>query len=93
MEEVYYSLKLGSKSYKLLEKGYNVGYIGDEVENVSGFAGEAAKEKLKNSIVFAEAKKGRGSVVYFVDDVTFRSFWQNGKLLLINGVFLTPLSY
>lgn len=93
MEEVYYSLKLGSKSYKLLEKGYNVGYIGDEVENVSGFAGEAAKEKLKNSVVFAEAKKGRGSVVYFVDDVTFRSFWQNGKLLLINGVFLTPLSY
>lgn len=93
MEEVYYSLKLGSKSYKLLEKGYNVGYIGDEVENVSGFAGEAAKEKLKNSIVFAEAKKGRGSVVYFVDDVTFRSFWQNGKLLLINGVFLTPFSY
>lgn len=93
MDADYYSLKLGSKSYKLMTEGYNVGYIGEEVENVSGFAGEEAKAKLKNSIVFAEAKKGRGSVVYFVDDVTFRSFWQNGKLLLINGVFLTPLSY
>ncbi|MBK5214751.1 MAG: hypothetical protein JJE55_13935 [Flavobacteriaceae bacterium] len=46
-----------------------------------------SKISLKNSIVFAEAEKGRGSVIYMVDDVSFRSFWQNGKLFLANAVF------
>ncbi|MBK5214749.1 MAG: zinc carboxypeptidase [Flavobacteriaceae bacterium] len=82
----YYSLKLGSDSYKFLKDGYNVGYI-KEPESVSGFSGETAKASLKNSIVFAEAKKGRGSVIYMVDDVSFRSFWQNGKLFLANAMF------
>ncbi len=84
--DTYYSLKLGSDSYKFLNEGYNVGYI-KEPESVSGFSGEAANASLKNSIVFAEAKKGRGSVVYIVDDVSFRSFWQNGKLFLANAIF------
>lgn len=82
----YYSLKLGSDSYKFLNDGFNVGYI-NEPESVSGFSGEVAKAALKNSIVFAEAEKGSGSVVYMVDDVSFRSFWQNGKLFLANAVF------
>ncbi|MDP2687735.1 MAG: M14 family metallopeptidase [Aequorivita sp.] len=84
--DTYYSLKLGSDSYKFLNDGYNVGYI-QEPESVSGFSGETAKAALKNSIVFAEAKKGSGSVIYMVDDVSFRSFWQNGKLFLANAVF------
>lgn len=83
----YYTLKLGSDSYQFLEAGYNVGYIKGEAQDVAGFVGERAKAKLTNSIVFAEAKKGRGSVVYLVDDVIFRSFWQNGKLMLANAVF------
>lgn len=83
----YYSLKLGSDSYEFLKDGYNVGYIIDEPESVSGFSGEKAKASLKNSIVFAEARKGKGNVIYMVDDVTFRSFWQNGKLFLANALF------
>jgi hypothetical protein len=31
---------------------------------------------------------GRGSIVYFSDNPIFRSFWENGKLLLANAVFL-----
>jgi hypothetical protein len=31
---------------------------------------------------------GRGSVVYMVDDPLFRSFWENGKLLFSNAVFM-----
>ena len=85
--ETYYSLKLGNDSYKFLEDGYNVGYIKGEPESVAGFSGETAKTSLKNSIVFAQAEKGSGSVVYLVDDVIFRSFWQNGKLFLANAVF------
>lgn len=86
-DDTYYSMKLGNKSYKFLEDGYNVGYIEGDAVSVSGFTGERAKASLKNSIVFAQAKKGSGSVVYMVDDVSFRSFWQNGKLFLANAVF------
>ncbi|HZW76895.1 MAG TPA: M14 family metallopeptidase [Flavobacteriaceae bacterium] len=93
LNEDYYSLKLGSDSYKFLKEGYNVGYIKGDAQVVSGFAGEDAKEKLKNSIVFAEAKKGKGSVIYLVDDVLFRTFWQNGKLILVNSVFMTPKDF
>ncbi|HLW33044.1 MAG TPA: hypothetical protein VKX40_12320, partial [Aequorivita sp.] len=85
--DTYYSLKLGSNSYSFLKDGYNVGYIKGDFQIVSGFAGEAAAAKLKNSIVFAQAKKGKGSVIYLLDDVLFRSFWQNGKLFLANAVF------
>lgn len=85
--DTYYSLKLGNDSYKFLKDGYNVGYLKGDAESVSGFSGETAKAALKNSIVFAQAKKGRGSVVYLIDDVSFRSFWQHGKLFLANAVF------
>ncbi|OAB81519.1 M14 family zinc carboxypeptidase [Cochleicola gelatinilyticus] len=83
----YFSLKLGSDSYQFLENGYNVGYIQDEPISVSGFSGKNAKAKLKNSMVFGEARMGRGSMIYIVDDVLFRSFWENGKLLFVNSLF------
>ncbi|HIB48664.1 MAG TPA: zinc carboxypeptidase [Flavobacteriaceae bacterium] len=82
----YYSLKLGSTSYSFLENGYNVGYIEDPT-SVSGFSGDDAKAKLKNSMVFGEARMGSGSIIYMVDDVLFRSFWENGKLFLVNSIF------
>ncbi|MDC7993999.1 M14 metallopeptidase family protein [Altibacter sp. HG106] len=86
-DDTYFSLKLGSTSYSYLENGYTVGYISDTVESYSGFSGDTAKNGLKNSMVFGEARMGRGSVVYMVDDVLFRSFWENGKLLFVNSLF------
>ncbi|RLD23404.1 MAG: zinc carboxypeptidase, partial [Bacteroidetes bacterium] len=85
--DTYYSLKLGSSSYQFLEHGYNVGYIKDDAISVSGFSGDDAKAKLKNSMIFGEARMGSGSIVYLVDDVLFRSFWENGKLLFVNSLF------
>lgn len=83
----YFSLKQGSDSYAFLEKGYNVGYIKDTPITVSGFSGEKAKANLENSVIFGEARLGRGSIIYLVDDILFRSFWENGKLLLVNSIF------
>ena len=85
--DTYYSLKLGNSAYSFLDSGYNVGYIKGEAENVSGFAGEEAKKGLTNTLVFGEDRMGQGSVIYLVDDVLFRSFWQNGKLLFVNSLF------
>lgn len=86
--DTYFTLKLGSDSYKLLENGYNVSYITNP-ESLSGFAGEDAKKRLQNSLVFGEARLGRGSVIYMVDNPLFRSFWENGKLFFVNAIFLT----
>ncbi len=85
--DTYFSLKQGSTSYQFMEQGYNVGYIDGDATSVSGFSGEKAKEKLKNSMIFGEARMGSGSVVYLVDDVLFRSFWEQGKLFFANALF------
>ena len=83
----YYSLKLSDASYPYLNEGYNVAYLGENPDIVSGFAGSKAKKKIKNSIVFAEEPMGKGSFVYLVDNPLFRAFWQNGKLFFVNSVF------
>ncbi|MBE16771.1 MAG: zinc carboxypeptidase [Cytophagaceae bacterium] len=87
--DTYYSLKLGSNSFAYLDNGFNVAYIPEEVENVSGFAGEKAKSKLSKSLVFGEERMGRGSIIYMADDPLFRAFWHNGKLFFANALFLT----
>ncbi len=87
--DTYYSLKLGSTSYKYLDRGFNVAYIPKEVTNVSGFAGDNAKSKLEKSLVFGEERMGSGSIIYLVDDPLFRAFWENGKLFFANALFFT----
>jgi hypothetical protein len=86
-DKSYFTLKLGSTSYSLMDRGSNVAYIGENPTKVSGFAGSEALPKLKNSLVFGEDRMGRGSVIYMADNVVFRSFWENGKLFLINAIF------
>jgi hypothetical protein len=83
----YFSLKLGNVSYKLLDKGYNVAHIGNNPNKVSGFAGSEAIKKLNNTLVFGEERLGKGSIIYMVDNTLFRSFWENGKLFLVNAIF------
>lgn len=82
----YFTLKLGSSSYDLLDSGYNVGHLAD-TKVYSGFAGKDALTNLGNTLVFGEERKGSGSFIYFVDNTLFRSFWENGKLFLVNSVF------
>ena len=83
----YYSLKTSTSTYELLDNGYNVGKIENLKNNVLGFVGDKIKTKLKNSLVFGHERIGRGNIVYFVDNVMFRSFWENGKMFLANSIF------
>jgi hypothetical protein len=74
--------------YELMkEGGWNVGVL-KKNSYVTGFAGVKAKERLKDGVVLGVQEIGRGTVVYFADDPIFRGFWENGKLLLSNAVFL-----
>ena len=83
----YYSLKIGSSSYELLKKGYNVGVIKDNPKPVSGYSGKKALLKLNNTMIFGHEKFGKGNLIYFADNPLFRSFWENGKLFLVNSIF------
>ncbi|HYE54706.1 MAG TPA: hypothetical protein VD996_07680, partial [Chitinophagaceae bacterium] len=69
------------------EGGWNVGVLKKDA-HVSGFAGVKTKEKLRDGLLFGVSDMGRGNVVYLADAVLFRSFWENGKLMLCNAVFL-----
>ena len=86
-DEYYYTLKTNTNSYKFLQDGWNVGYISTENQVVAGFIGSDSKEKLNKNLVFGVEQRGKGKVIYFVDNPVFRAFWQSGKLFLANAVF------
>jgi hypothetical protein len=84
----YYTLKQDENVYEFIrEDGWNVGVIRKD-NYVSGFTGNKAKERLKDGLIFGVQDFGRGKVIYMADDPLFRSFWENGKLLFCNAVFL-----
>ena len=93
-ENTYYSLKIGDDAYSLLDEGYNVAYLNDNPQSTSGFAGNEALNRLKNSLIFGVEPIGRGTITYMVDDPLFRAFWENGKLFFANALFINnPNNY
>jgi hypothetical protein len=84
----YYTLKTRESRYAYLDKGWNVGVIKGSAKPVQGFAGRHANKKMDNSLVFGVEEKGGGTVVYLVDNPLFRSFWENGKMIFSNAVFM-----
>jgi hypothetical protein len=67
--------------------GWNVGVIKKD-NQVAGFVGSKLKDKLKDGLLFGVQDMGEGYVIYLADDPLFRSFWENGKLLFSNAVFM-----
>jgi hypothetical protein len=86
--DAYYSLRENGLRYGFLDNAWNVGVIKGKAKPVQGFAGYKANRNLDNSLVFGVEDKGRGNVVYFVDNPLFRCFWENGKMVFANAVFL-----
>ena len=84
----YYTLKMDNNQYEFLkDDGWNVGVVKKDGP-VSGFVGNTLNKRLRNHLVFGVQEIGRGHITYLTDDVLFRSFWENGKLLFANAVFL-----
>ncbi len=83
----YFTLKMGSDLYEFMKEGWNVGVIKKE-NQVSGFVGSIAKEKIKDGTVIGVQPVGGGNIIFFADDPIFRSFWENGKMMFANAVFL-----
>ena len=83
----YYTLKQDANIYEFMKDGWNVGVIKKD-NYVSGFTGNKLRDKLKDGVLFGTIDMGRGSLVFLADNPMFRSFWENGKLLFCNAVFL-----
>ena len=86
--DTYFTLKLGSEAYEHLDSGSVVYLEGDKSTPVAGFAGSEAQKKITNTLVFGVEKHGSGQVIYMVDNPLFRGFWENGKLLFANALFM-----
>ena len=82
----YFSLKTSTRRYSFLKDTWNVGYI-DEDPLIYGFAGSKAKERMKETTVFAVQRKGSGKIIYMVDNPLYRGFWRQGKFLFSNAFF------
>lgn len=84
----YFTLKNSSSRYAYLKNGVNAGIIPSGQYHRSGFVGDRIKPMINESLVFGVEQVGRGQVVYFVDNPMFRGFWENGKLIFNNALFL-----
>lgn len=88
MPNYYFDLKLDDNIYDYLgDDGWNVGTIKKDAY-MAGFVGEKAKAKIADGLLLGVQQMGRGNVVYMIDDPLFRSFWEGGKLLFGNAVFM-----
>jgi hypothetical protein len=86
--DYYYTLKQDDHIYEFMKDGgWNVGLIKKE-NQVAGFVGASLKPKLKDGLLFGVLEMGNGSITCLADDIMFRSFWENGKLMFCNAVFL-----
>jgi hypothetical protein len=83
----YYTLKQDDNIYDFMKDGWNVGIVRKD-EPVAGFVGYRLKPRLKDGLLFGVQNVGNGTITYLADNVLFRDFWQNGKLMFCNAVFL-----
>ncbi|RWZ90225.1 MAG: zinc carboxypeptidase [Hydrotalea sp. AMD] len=86
-DKVYYTLKQNDHVYEYVNNGWNVGTIADN-NYVAGFVGNQLKDKIKNGVLFGTQPVGKGIYVFMADDPIFRMFWENGKLMFANAVFM-----
>ena len=55
---------------------------------VAGFVGSRLQKHLRDGLLFGVQNMGNGTITYLADDVLFLSFWENGKLMFANAIFL-----
>lgn len=84
----FYSLRQNTSTYELLSKGSNSAFLNNDVKPLNGFIGSHQKPLQANSLVYGHQAIGNGSVIFFVDNPLFRSFWYQSKIIFSNALFL-----
>lgn len=83
----YYTLKTDANIYEPLENGYSIGSLKSD-SYVAGVAGAKVKAKIASGMLYGTQAIGKGQVLYISTGLIFRQFWEGGKQVLVNGVFL-----
>ena len=74
-----------------LDKGRNVGvYFPSDKLLLSGFAWNDTREQLGEKAYLMHERLGRGNIVAFAEDPSFRGFVVADHLLLMNAIFFGP---
>lgn len=84
---IYYDLKQDMTLYEPSSDLWNVGAIKKD-SYVTGFVGVKAKSAIQEGVVIGVKEMGAGKFIFLADDPIFRNFWEAGKLILANAVFL-----
>jgi hypothetical protein len=88
LSSTYYTLKTNELHYSYLKDAWNVGTLRGKVKPVLGFSGKKINDELANSLLFGVEDKGQGQIIYMADNPLFRCFWEDGKLLFANALFM-----
>jgi hypothetical protein len=84
----FYTLKNNSSKYAYLTDGVNAGKILSNDSYRTGYIGYKIKSNMGGSMAIGTENQGRGEIIYFVDNPIFRGFWESGKLVLSNAIFM-----
>lgn len=85
-------LRKNSPSFLLTETGHNVARYSKDSVSVSGYVRKDRLKKVFDSAYLQDYKIGKGRVVLFSENFTFRRFWTGLEKLLMNSIlFLPPL--
>jgi hypothetical protein len=85
--DYYYALKTDDKIYEPFGSTLNTGVLKPN-SYIAGIAGKSVLKKLDNGMLFGVQNIGRGTVIYLGTDLLFRSFWESGKQMFVNALFL-----
>jgi hypothetical protein len=82
----YFTLRMNSNVYELKEG--SVFKLKKGAIPVSGFVGSNVAKKQTEALIAGVHSIGSGTVIYFLENPLFRGFWENGKLMLVNSIFM-----
>ncbi|MDO1447916.1 M14 family zinc carboxypeptidase [Rhodocytophaga aerolata] len=83
----YFALLREAPGYEFMKSGWNVGILKKD-GYISGYVGKKARPNLQDALILGVQDLGKGTIIYMADNPLFRGFWQSGKLLFGNAVFL-----
>ena len=82
----YHTMRLTTDVFQLTDG--TVFQLKKDALPVNGFVGSKVKKAQSEALTAGVHPMGAGSVVYLVDNPLFRGFWENGKLMVVNAIFM-----
>jgi hypothetical protein len=82
----YHTMRLTTEVFQLADG--TVFQLKKDALPVNGFVGSKVKKSQSEALTAGVHPMGAGSVVYLVDNPLFRGFWENGKLMVVNAIFM-----